>query len=274
MPPGRAARRASSSTLDARLPEQVEARRLLRRQRGADERRQALARQRGPGGRRLRRRPRWSSRSPTTGSAAPTHGRRLGAARAGRPRRGARRHADRVAARRGAARRCGRSCRAGSRSPTTRVLLREGLARLLDGGRLRGRRARRRRRRAARAGRAHQPGRRDRRHPHAADAHRRGPARRQGDPRALAADRHPRAVPARQRALRGRAARRPAPTASATCSRSASPTSTSCPSSVRRVGEGGSVLDPAVVGQLVGRPRARPTTRSRSSPTASARCSR
>ena len=48
---------------------------------------------------------------------------------------------------------------------------------------------------------------------------------------------------------------RPAPTASATCSRSASPTSTSSPSSVNRVGTGGSVLDPAVVSELVGRRR-------------------
>ena len=41
---------------------------------------------------------------------------------------------------------------------------------------------------------------------------------------------------------------------------------------VRRVGEGGSALDPAVVAQLVGRqPRA--TTRSTSSRRASARCS-
>ena len=42
-------------------------------------------------------------------------------------------------------------------------------------------------------------------------------------------------------------------------------------SAVRRVAEGGSALDPAVVGELSG--AAASTTRSRSSPRASARCS-
>ena len=49
-------------------------------------------------------------------------------------------------------------------------------------------------------------GRRDRRHPHAADAHRRGAASGEGDPRGAPGDRHPRALPARARSLRDRAA--------------------------------------------------------------------
>ena len=67
------------------------------------------------------------------------------------------------------------------------VLLREGLARLLTeaGFEVVGRR-RRRRRAAARPSSAHQPDVCDRRRPHAADAHRRGHARRARDPRAAA----------------------------------------------------------------------------------------
>ena len=66
------------------------------------------------------------------------------------------------------------------------VLLREGLASLLERVGLRGRRAGRRRRRAARAGSRPQLRPRDRRHPDAADAHQggagRGPAIRAGVP--------------------------------------------------------------------------------------------
>ena len=47
-----------------------------------------------------------------------------------------------------------------------------------------------------------------------------------------------------------------APRASATCSRTASRTSTRFTDALRRVGDGGSVLDPEVVAQLLGRRRA------------------
>ncbi len=79
----------------------------------------------------------------------------------------------------------------------------------------------------------------------------------------------PRAVPVRRGRLRSRAARRAAPRASATCSRTASPRSRFV-DAVRRVAGGGTVLDPEVVAQLLGRRRA--TTRSTASPRASARC--
>ena len=102
----------------------------------------------------------------------------------------------------------------------------------------------------------HKPGRRDRRHPHAADAHGRGPARGAGDPRA------------------------PSRTSACSCSRSTSSPAYALEllaesaegvgyllkdrvsdvdefaAAVRRVAEGGSALDPAVVNQLVGRQRA------------------
>ena len=64
------------------------------------------------------------------------------------------------------------------------VLLREGLARVLDRGRVRGRRAGRRRGRAAARRRRARAGRRDRRRPHAADPHRRGRPRGRGEIRA------------------------------------------------------------------------------------------
>ena len=64
------------------------------------------------------------------------------------------------------------------------VLLREGIARLLEDGGLRGRRPGGQRRRADAEGALLHAGRRDRRHPDAADPHRRGAARRAGDPRA------------------------------------------------------------------------------------------
>ena len=135
------------------------------------------------------------------------------------------------------------------------VLLREGIARLLEeagfdvvgqAGDGRG---------ADAEGALVQPGRRARRHPHAADAHRRGPARRARDPRE--------ATP-RPACSCSRSTSRPttrstcsprAPRASATCSRTASRTSTEFAAAVRRVGEGGSALDPEVVAQLVGRRR-------------------
>ena len=133
------------------------------------------------------------------------HRRRLGAARAGRSRRGARRPLHRLqpaGARHDAAR--GDPVRVALADDA--VLLREGLARLLTEAGFEVVGPGRRRRRAAGAGGAHPPGRRDRRHPDAADAHRRGAARGQGHPRALAGGRHPRALPARQRPLRARAA--------------------------------------------------------------------
>ena len=80
--------------------------------------------------------------------------------------------------------------------------------------------------------------RRGRRRADAADPHRRGPARRARDPRRAARHRRARALPVRRGALRARAARRDAP-ASATCSRTASPTSTGFADAVRRVADGG-----------------------------------
>ena len=75
------------------------------------------------------------------------------------------------------------------------------------------------------------------------------------DPRALPRRRRARALLLRRAVLRRRAAVATAPRASATCSRTGWPTWTSSPSAVRRVAQGGSALDPAVVRQLVGRPR-------------------
>ena len=93
-------------------------RRLLHGQRGADQRRQALPRQRGPSARRLHRVRRLTVEvgDDGIGGAAPTGG--SGAARARRPRRGARRPASRSPARRAEARPC--APRSHARSPGRR----------------------------------------------------------------------------------------------------------------------------------------------------------
>ena len=135
------------------------------------------------------------------------------------------------------------------------VLLREGLSRLLEeaGFEVVGLAARRRR--AARAGRAHASGRRDHRHPDAADAHRRGPARRQGRSASDGRRSDSSCSPSTSTPATRSSCSRPGPTASATCSRSACRTSTSCHRASTASAHGGSVLDPAVVGELVGRRR-------------------
>ena len=107
------------------------------------------------------------------------------------------------------------------------ALLREGLARLLERRGLRGRRAVRRRRGAAAHGRRPPPDVAHRRHPHAARPRRRRPDRRPGDPpppsrtSACSCSRT-----TSTRATR-RACSRTSPSAPATCSRNASPTSPS-----------------------------------------------
>ena len=73
--------------------------------------------------------------------------------------------------------------------------------------------------------------------------------------------RRARALPVRRGALRRASCSPTTPRASATCSRTASPTSTRFVDAVRRVADGGSVLDPEVVAQHA-RPRAAATTRS------------
>ena len=132
------------------------------------------------------------------------------------------------------------------------TLLREGLARLLRGW-LRRRRQGRRRPRAAARGPAHRPRRRHRRHQDAADTHRRRPCRGARDPLA-----HPDiGVLVLSHYLESRYAMRlldDIPSASATCSRNASPTSPSrrrAAAHRRRRG----VLDPTIVARLVNRPR-------------------
>ena len=85
------------------------------------------------------------------------------------------------------------------------------------GGRDRGRRPGRQRGRAAAQGAQLPPRRRDRRHPHAADADRRGHPRGARDPREAPRDRRARPLPARRAHLRGRAPRRQRARGSATC---------------------------------------------------------
>ena len=148
------------------------------------------------------------------------------------------------------------------------LLMREGIAALLrragievvaeagDADELlrRGRRARARRR--------------DRRHPDAADPHRRGPARRARDPRPPPADGHRDPVAAR-RDRHGAADPRRAPrAASATCSRTASADVEDFVDTLRRVAAGGCALDPQVVARLLAsaarrRPRWPSLTRAR-----------
>ena len=69
----------------------------------------------------------------------------------------------------------------------------------------------------------------------------------------------PRPLPVRRGRLRAASCWPRAPRGSATCSRTGSPTSTALTDAVRRVGGGGSALDPEVVSQMLGRaPRRRP----------------
>ena len=136
---------------------------------------------------------------------------------------------------------------------------------------LRGRRPVRQRRRPAPPRRDAQARGRDRRHPDAADAHRRRARGGARDPRRLPGHRRARALAVRRARLRGRACSRTAPRASATCSRTGSPTWRSSPRpcaasaraarrSIRRSSASSSAA-------------AAPTTRSTPSPRASARCS-
>ena len=110
--------------------------------------------------------------------------RRLRPARARRPGRGARRPAAGRGRRRARDAACERRSLARSRSPRTSVLLREGLARLLDEAGSRSSPAAATRRRAAARDASRAPDVAIARHPPAADAHRRGPAGGDRDPRA------------------------------------------------------------------------------------------
>ena len=137
------------------------------------------------------------------------------------------------------------------------VLLREGLARLLADGRFEV---------VAQVGDGRglvaavdalppRPGRR--RRPHAADPHRRGPAGRAGGPRAGPRDGHPGPVPVRRGALRRRPARRRRRGVGYLLKDRVADVGEFL-AAVRRVGDGGTALDPEVVAQLLGR-RRRPT---------------
>ena len=101
----------------------------------------------------------------------------------------------------------------------------------------------------------HQPGRVHRGRPDAADAHRRGSAGGGRGPRPGAGQPDPGALPVRRGRVRRRPARRPRWARSATCSRTGSPRSPSSWTALRRVADGGTVLDPEVVGQLLVRRR-------------------
>ena len=118
------------------------------------------------------------------------------------------------------------------------VLLREGLARLLHEEGLRGRRPVPQRGRPPAQCAQLLAGCRDRRHPPAADAHRRGSSCGARDPRAAPIGRRPRPLAVRRARARAQAARGLAPRASATCSRTGSATSTSSSRAVRRVAAG------------------------------------
>ena len=105
------------------------------------------------------------------------------------------------------------------------VLLREGVARLLEDAGHRGRRPGRRRRGPAAQGPRAQARRGAGRHPHAAHPHRRGPPGGAGDPRGASGHRRARALAVRRGGLRDGAPGRRAPRGSGTSSRTASPTS-------------------------------------------------
>ena len=138
------------------------------------------------------------------------------------------------------------------------ALLRDGLIRLLEANGFTVV-ARRRQRPGARAG-AARPGRRRRRgrRTHAADVHRRGPARRDRGPRGPA--RASRCWCSRSTSSSSTPASCwPAARArSATCSRTGSPTSREFVDAVRRVAAGGTVLDPEVVAAIMARRRDEP----------------
>ena len=130
------------------------------------------------------------------------------------------------------------------------VLLREGIASLLErsgfevvgqAGDAHG---------AAGAGSRARAGAGDRRHPHAAQPRDRGARCRAGDPRGDAGDRRSSCCPRTWRSTTRWSCSREA-SESATCSRAGSPTSTSSSRRVERIVQGGSVVDPALVQELV-----------------------
>ena len=123
------------------------------------------------------------------------------------PRRGAGRDTRRLQPARTGNERCARSSHAGSRR-RRRGDPPRGARAAADRGRLRGRRAWPATPRSCSSSSSSIARRRDGRHSHAPDPYRRGAARGEGDPRALAADRCPRPLPARPRELRARAALR------------------------------------------------------------------
>ena len=135
------------------------------------------------------------------------------------------------------------------------MLLREGLARLLDeaGFDVVGR--------AADGDEllalvdAQRPGRRDRRHPHAADPHRRGAARRARDPRALARASGILVLSQFARPSYAFELLQTGTEGVGYMLKDRVSDLETLADGVRRVAAGGSVLDPSVVGQLVGRPR-------------------
>ena len=235
--------------LAERLPAPVEVAAYFLVVRGAGQRRQVRARDgRRPcdvgarGRRRVRRDRRRRQRRRRPGA-------RLRAARPRRPRRGARRPPARLeptAAGPASAR------RSRARSARRRQdALREGVARAARRGRVRGRRRRPRPPRScSRAVDAARARRRDRRHPDAADPHRRGAARRAGDPRAaprvgvLVLSQHVEsglAMKLLAETRRGRRLHAQGPRRRPRRLRRA----------LRRVAAGGSALDPTIVSQLL-----------------------
>ena len=99
---------------------------------------------------------------------------------------------------------------------------------------------------------------RRRRRAHAADAHRRGRARRdRRSAHAVARGRRSSCSRSTSRSATPPSCSRATSAASATCSRTGSPTSRDFVDAVRRVGDGGTVLDPEVVSQLLARARRR-----------------
>ena len=204
---GAASRSGSTVELDERLPEAVEVAAYYLVSREPRQRRQARAGDRRDGRRGARRRRRRASRSSTTASAAPTRERGSGL----------RGLADRVEALGGRLRvwsAAGGGTRVRGGDPVRvaiaedSVLLREGLAQPARRRRLRGRRPAATTPTTCCCKVAQLPARRrHRRHPPAADAHRRGPARRARDPRAAPGGRRARAVAVRRARARDEAAR-------------------------------------------------------------------
>ena len=149
---------------------------------------------------------------------------------------------------------CERRCRARSRRRGHDAHARGNRA-PARGGRHRRRRASRGCGRALRQVRLQRPGRRDRRHPHAADAHRRGARRRHADPRP--STRRPACCCSPTTSSRATrcGCSRTIPSASATCSRSACSTSRSSSTRSGGIIDGETVVDPTIVARLVGRRR-------------------